>query len=255
MSAHSARVAVVTGANKGIGREIVRQLAERGHTVYLGARDEQRGRAAAADLSADDLDVRFLHLDVTDETSAKTAAERLAQEAGTVHVLVNNAGVGGPMQPPSQTPADQVRSVYETNVFGVITVTNALLPLLRKASGARIVNVSSAIGSLKSAAENLDQTGEHPPGEFPSTLLSYASSKTALNAVTLAYANELRGTGILVNAASPGFVATDINGHHGRLTTEEGARIPVLLATLPDDGPTAVFLGENGTAEGQVLDW
>ncbi|MBX7550214.1 SDR family oxidoreductase [Streptomyces sp. NPDC004232] len=255
MSAHPARVAVVTGANKGIGRAIVRQLAECGHTVYLGARDERRGRRAADELSADGLDVRFLHLDVTDETSAKAAAERLAEEAGAVHVLVNNAGIGGPMQPPSQTPAEQVRTVYETNVFGVITVTNALLPLLRKAPGARIVNVSSAIGSLTSAAENVDQTGEHPPGEFPSTLLSYASSKTALNAVTLAYANELRGTGILVNAASPGFVATDINGHHGRLTTEQGARIPVLLATLPDDGPTATFLGENGTPEGQVLHW
>ncbi|MGW7548583.1 SDR family oxidoreductase [Streptomyces sp. NPDC054770] len=255
MSAHTARVAVVTGGNKGIGREIVRQLAERGHTVHLGARDERRGRRTADELSADGLDVRFLHLDVTDETSVKAAAEHLAEEAGALHVLVNNAGIGGPMQPPSQTPAEQVRTVYETNVLGVVTVTNALLPLLRKAPSARIVNVSSAIGSLKSAAENLDQTGEHPPGEFPSTLLAYASSKTALNAVTLAYANELRGTGILVNAASPGFVATDINGHHGRLTTEQGARIPVLLATLPDDGPTATFLGENGTAEGQVLHW
>ncbi|MFF5977099.1 SDR family oxidoreductase [Streptomyces sp. NPDC012769] len=255
MSAHPARVAVVTGANKGIGREIVRQLAERGHTVYLGARDEGRGREAAAALSADGLDVRFLHLDVTDETSVALAAKRLAEEAGVLHVLVNNAGVGGPMQLPSETPAEQVRTVYETNVFGVITVTNALLPLLRQAPSARIVNVSSAIGSLKSAAENDDQTGEHPPGEFPVTLLSYASSKTALNAVTLAYANELRGTGILVNAASPGFVATDINGHHGRLTTEQGAHIPVLLATLPDDGPTATFLGEDGTPEGQVLDW
>ncbi|GAA3394593.1 SDR family oxidoreductase [Streptomyces roseoviridis] len=255
MSAHPARVAVVTGANKGIGREIVRQLAERGHTVYLGARDERRGREAAAALSVGGLDVRFLHLDVTDEDSVALAAKRLAEEAGVLHVLVNNAGVGGPMQLPSETPAEQVRTVYETNVFGVITVTNALLPLLRKAPSARIVNVSSAIGSLKSAAENNDQTGEHPPGEFPVTLLSYASSKTALNAVTLAYANELRGTGILVNAASPGFVATDINGHHGRLTTEQGARIPVLLATLPDDGPTATFLGEDGTPEGQVLDW
>ncbi|MFI8829086.1 SDR family oxidoreductase [Streptomyces sp. NPDC053431] len=255
MSAHPARVAVVTGANKGIGREIARQLAERGHTVYLGARDERRGRETAAALSADGLDVRFLQLDVTDETSVAAAAERLAEEAGVLHVLVNNAGVGGPMQLPSETPAEQVRTVYETNVFGVVTVTNALLPLLRKAPSARIVNVSSAIGSLKSAAENLDQTGEHPPGEFPVMLLSYASSKTALNAVTLAYANELRGAGILVNAASPGFVATDINGHHGRLTTEQGAHIPVLLATLPDDGPTALFLGEDGTPEGQVLDW
>lgn len=254
MSVDTARVAVVTGGNKGIGRGIVRQLAERGLTVHLGARDEERGRAAASALRADGLDVRFLHLDVTDETSVALAAKRLQDEHGTLHVLVNNAGIGGPMQPPSETPAEQVRTVYETNVFGVITVTNALLPLLRRAPSARIVNVSSAIGSLSAAAANLDPTGVHPPGEFP-VMLSYATSKSALNAVTLTYANELRGTGILVNAASPGFVATDINGHHGLLTTEQGARIPVLLATLDDDGPTATFLGEDGTPEGQVLDW
>jgi NAD(P)-dependent dehydrogenase (short-subunit alcohol dehydrogenase family) len=254
MSADTARVAVVTGANKGIGREIARQLAQRGLVVYLGARDEDRGRAAESELRAEDLDVRFLHLDVTDEVSAASAAKRLHDEVGELHVLVNNAGIGGPMQAPSETPAEQVRAVYETNVFGVITVTNALLPLLRKAASARIVNVSSAIGSLSAAAANLDPTGVHPPGEFP-TMLSYSTSKSALNAVTLTYANELRGTGILVNAASPGFVATDINGHHGILTVEQGARIPVLLATLDDDGPTAVFLGEDGTPEGQLLPW
>ncbi|MDA5146646.1 SDR family oxidoreductase [Streptomyces sp. AD681] len=254
MSAQTARIAVVTGANKGIGREITRQLAERGHVVYLGARDAERGRATESELRADGLDVRFLHLDVTDEKSAELAARRLTEEAGLLHVLVNNAGVGGPMLPPSRTPADQVRTVYETNVFGVVTVTNALLPLLHKAPSARIVNVSSAIGSLAAAAANLDPTGVHPPGEFP-VMLSYATSKAALNAVTLTYANELRGTGILVNAASPGFVATDINGHHGTLTTEQGARIPVLLATLGDDGPTATFLGEDGTPQGQALQW
>ncbi|AWT42941.1 MULTISPECIES: SDR family oxidoreductase [Streptomyces] len=254
MSAKTPRYAVVTGGNKGIGREIVRQLAERGLVVYLGARDEQRGRAAESDLRADGLDVRFLHLDVTDDKSVALAAERLHEEAGVLHVLVNNAGIGGPMQPPSETPTEQVRTVYETNVFGVITVTNALLPLLRRAGSARIVNVSSAIGSLSAAAANHDPTGVHPPGEFP-VMLSYATSKSALNAVTLTYANELRGTGILVNAASPGFVATDINGHHGVLTPQQGARIPVLLATLGDDGPTAAFLGEDGTPEGQVLPW
>lgn len=254
MSADTARIAVVTGANKGIGREIARQLAERGLVVYLGARDDKRGREAVSALRADGLDVRFLHLDVTDETSVALAAKRLEEETGVLHVLVNNAGIGGPMRPPSQTPAEQVRTVYETNVFGVITVTNALLPLLRRAPSARIVNVSSAIGSLSAAAANLDPTGVHPPGEFP-VMLSYATSKSALNAVTLTYANELRGTGILVNAASPGFVATDINGHNGVLTPQQGARIPVLLATLGDDGPTATFLGEDGTPEGQVLPW
>ena len=254
MSSVAARVAVVTGANKGIGFEITRQLAERGLTVYLGARDERRGLEAERVLRAEGHDVRHLHLDVTDEESVSRAAKRLRDEVGLLHVLVNNAGVGVPLQPPSETPVDRVRAVYETNVFGVIAVTNALLPLLRQAGSARIVNVSSVVGSLAAAADNVDPSGVHAPGEFP-TMLAYSTSKTALNAVTLTYANELRGTGILVNAASPGFVATDINGHHGVLTTREGARIPVLLATLPDDGPTATFLGENGTPEGQVLPW
>jgi NAD(P)-dependent dehydrogenase (short-subunit alcohol dehydrogenase family) len=250
----SARVAVVTGANKGIGYEIARQLADRGLIVYLGARDEQRGKTAEAELRTGGREIRFLPLDVTDEASVTRAAERLEREVGVLHVLVNNAGTGGPMQAPSETPAEQVRSVYETNVFGVVTVTNALLPLLRQAGSARIVNVSSVVGSLAAAAANLDPSGVHEPGEFP-VMLSYSTSKAALNAVTLTYANELRGTGILVNAASPGFVATDINGHHGVLSTEQGARIPVLLATLDDGGPTATFLGEDGTPEGQVLPW
>lgn len=254
MSSDTDRIAVVTGANKGIGHEIARQLAERGVTVYLGARNEKLGRAAERRLRADGLDVRFLHLDVTDETSATLAAKRLRDEAGLLHILVNNAGVGGPMQAPSQTPAEQVRQVYETNVFGVVTVTNALLPLLRRTGSARIVNVSSVVGSLAAAAANLDPSGVHGPGEFP-VMLSYGTSKAALNAVTLTYANELRGTGILVNAASPGFVATDINGHNGVLSTMQGAHIPVKLALLSDDGPTGTFLGENGTPEGQPLPW
>ena len=247
------KVALVTGGRQGIGFETARLLAAEGARVVIG--DVADTSDAVERIRADGGEALGTRLDVTSAEQAEAAVALAVGRFGGLHVLVNNAGVGGPMQLPSETPAEQVRTVYETNVFGVITVTNALLPLLRKAPSARIVNVSSAIGSLKSAAENNDQTGEHPPGEFPVTLLSYASSKTALNAVTLAYANELRGTGILVNAASPGFVATDINGHHGRLTTEQGARIPVLLATLPDDGPTATFLGEDGTPEGQVLDW
>ncbi|WP_261564694.1 SDR family oxidoreductase [Frankia gtarii] len=254
MSSATAHVAVVTGANKGIGFEIARQLGRRGLLVYLGARNEGRGRAAEQALRADGLDVRFLHLDVTDDTSVTLAAKRLGDEVGRLHVLVNNAGIGGPVLPADQTSAEDVRQVYDTNVFGVVTVTNALLPLLRRAESARIVNISSAVGSLSAAAANLDPTGVHPPGEFP-VMLAYSTSKAALNAVTLTYANHLRGTGILVNAASPGFVATDINGHHGLLTTEQGAHIPVLLATLDENGPTGIFLGEDGTPAGQLLPW
>lgn len=254
MPSDATRIAVVTGANKGIGREIARQLAERGLAVYLGARDEERGQGAERALRAEGLDVRFLQLDVTDGESVERAAKRLESEVGVVHALVNNAGIGVPEQTPSQTSVEQVRTVYETNVFGVVRVTNALLPLLRRAGSARVVNVSSVVGSLAAAAANEDPSGVHPPGEFPA-MLAYGTSKAALNAVTLTYANELRGTGILVNAASPGFVATDINGHHGVLTTEQGARIPVRLATLDDDGPTGAFLGEDGTPDGQELPW
>lgn len=248
------RVAVVTGANRGIGLAIVRLLAERGMAVYLGARDEARGRAAERDLRANGRDVRFVRLDVTDEVSVSLAAKRIEQAVGAVHALVNNAGIGGQSTPPSQTSVAQLREVYETNVFGAVTVTNALLPLLRKAGGARIVNVSSVIGSLAAAAANHDPTGVFPPGVFPA-MLAYNSSKAALNSITINYANELRGTGILVNAASPGFVATDINGHRGTLSVEQGARIPVLLATLGDDGPTGTFVGENDTMHGQNLPW
>ncbi|MFF3378951.1 SDR family oxidoreductase [Streptomyces sp. NPDC002680] len=249
-----ARTAVVTGANKGIGRAVVRRLAQLGMRVYLGARDEERGLAAERELRAEGLDVRFLHLDVTDAASVAQAAKRLAQETGGLDALVNNAGVGGSALPPSQVPVDEVRRTYETNVFGVIAVTNALLPHLRRSPAARIVNVSSVLGSLTHAAALDDPTGVFPPGVFPA-LLEYNTSKAALNAVTVTYANELRGTGILVNAVSPGFVATDINGHQGVLTPEEGARIPVLLATLGADGPTGTFVGEDATPTGQRLSW
>ncbi|MCI0386088.1 SDR family oxidoreductase [Streptomyces sp. CNQ085] len=254
MPSDTARIALVTGANKGIGRAVARQLAERGMAVYLGARDEERGRACEEELRADGLDVRFLHLDVKSDTSVVLAAKRVEGETGVLHVLVNNAGVGIPEQPPSRTSADLVRHVYETNVFGVIRVTNAFLLMLRRAESARIVNVSSSVGSITAAAANHDPTGVFPPGAFPA-MLAYGTSKAALNAVTVTYANELRDTGILVNAASPGFVATDINGHNGSLSVEQGAHIPVLLATLDGDGPTATFLGEDGTPDGQALPW
>ncbi|MFG2376879.1 SDR family oxidoreductase [Streptomyces sp. NPDC048504] len=253
-TADTPRTAVVTGANKGIGRGITRRLAELGMRVYLGARDEERGLAAERELRADGLDVRFLHLDVTDETSVAQAAKRLEEEVSHLDALVNNAGVGGSALPPSQVPVAEVRRTYETNVFGVIAVTNALLPHLRRSPAGRIVNISSVLGSLTHAAALEDPTGVFPPGVFPA-LLEYNTSKAALNAVTVTYANELRGTGILVNAVSPGFVATDINGHRGVLTPEEGARIPVLLATLGEDGPTGTFVGEDATPTGQQLSW
>ncbi|MER7208115.1 SDR family oxidoreductase [Streptosporangium sp. NPDC000239] len=248
------RVALVTGANKGIGHAVARRLGELGMRVYLGVRDGERGRTAERDLRADGLDARFVRLDVTDEASALLAAKHIDEESHRLDVLVNNAGVGGSVSAPSEVSLDEVRRTYETNVFGVIAVTNAMLPLLRRSQAARIVNVSSVLGSLTHAAARHDPTGVFAEGVFPA-LLEYNTSKAALNALTVTYANELRGEGILVNAVSPGFVATDINGHRGHLTPEQGARVPVLLATLGDDGPTAVFLGEDGSDTGRELAW
>ncbi|MEU7592746.1 SDR family oxidoreductase [Streptomyces sp. NPDC039022] len=254
MTTNSPRTALVTGANKGIGRAIASRLGEQGLCVYLGARDESRGRQTERELRADGLDARFVQLDVTDESSVARAAKHIEADAGRLDSLVNNAGIGGPVGPPSRTAVGEVRRTYETNVFGVIAVINAMLPLLRRSAAARIVNVSSLLGSLTHAAAQEDPSGVFPAGAFPA-VLDYNTSKAALNALTVTYANELRAEGILVNSVSPGFVATDINGHRGHLTPEQGARLPALLATCGDDGPTASFFGEDGSPAGQPLAW
>ncbi|TCC53056.1 SDR family oxidoreductase [Kribbella capetownensis] len=231
------QVALVTGANKGIGLAVAEGLLRLGMTVFLGARDISRGTAAVAALAAQGLDARGVQLDVTDQASIDAAADLIARDAGALDILVNNAGIVVSHARPSETSIEELRRTYETNVFGVVAVTNAVLPLLRRSSSARIVNLTSDLGSLALAAGDED----FPP------LLSYNSSKTALNAVTVAYANELRAEGILVNAVSPGSVATDQNGHAGLLTTEQGARLPIRMATLPAGGPTgsAVTAGED----------
>ena len=244
------RVALVTGANKGVGRGIAQRLVDLEMTVYVGARDVERGSQAAAEIAANGGDARFVQLDVTDEQSIDRAARQIESESGRLDVLVNNAGIlTDPGLAPSATPIEHLRRTYETNVFGVVAVTNAMLPLLRRSTAARIVNISSDLGSLHHAA-----AADHPMGAFP-PLLAYNSSKTAVNAITVAYANELRDAGILVNAVSPGSVATDQNGHQGLLTPEEGARIPVRMATLEDDGPTGTYRTESGTPEGRAVPW
>ena len=239
------RVALITGANKGIGREVARRLGTLGMTVLLGARDEGRGAEAARELKEEGIDARFVHLDVTEEASAERAARRIEQEFGRLDVLVNNAGImleeerpTTDVSPAEITP-DQMRRTYEPNVLGVVTVTHTMLPLLRRSSAARLVNVSSALGSVTLRAD-LD----HPMSGR--RLMAYGSSKAALNALTLIYANELRGEGILVNAATPGFVATDLNDRTGGGTVEQGATVVVRAATLGDDGPSGAFFGEGG---------
>jgi NAD(P)-dependent dehydrogenase (short-subunit alcohol dehydrogenase family) len=242
-------VALITGANKGIGRAIAEQLAAQGATVLIGARDPRRGEDAAAAVRAAGGDAHAVVIDVTDPATVQDAARWVEERFGHLDVLVNNAGVTGSGQVsphealdqvPSTVALDMVRAVFETNVFGVITVTNAVLPLLRRSPAPRIVNVSSAAGSLTIAANP-----EGPLAGLPASA-AYSPSKTALNALTVQYANELRKDGILVNAADPGFVDTEINNHSGYLTPAQGAAVAVRLATLGADGPTGGFFNEGG---------
>ncbi|HEX6683495.1 MAG TPA: SDR family oxidoreductase [Candidatus Limnocylindrales bacterium] len=234
---HSGEIALVTGANKGIGKEVARRLAATGMTVYLGARDEARGKTATAELGATGADVRFLHLDVTDQGQVDVAAQRVAGESGRLDVLVNNAGVvveRGLAMP--EVTADHLRRTYEVNVFGMVAVTRAFLPLLRRSSCARVVNLSSPLGSLGLLSDPDSMVAQH-------ALLAYSSSKSAVNSLTLLYARALKSDGILVNAANPGYVATDLNDHRGVLTVEQGAHAPTLLALLGPDGPSGTFQG------------
>jgi NAD(P)-dependent dehydrogenase (short-subunit alcohol dehydrogenase family) len=237
----SAKVALVTGANKGIGYEIARGLGATGLTVLVGARDGERGVAAAEKLAAEGVAAAPVHLDVTDPLSVTAAAALVEREYGRLDILVNNAGILVERgQRPSRTPLEMLERTYATNVYGVVAVTNAMLPLLRAAPAGRIVNLSSGLGSMALTSD--------PDGPFPGALLlAYNSSKSALNSITVTYANELRDTPIKVNAADPGYCATDLNGHAGPRTPAQGAIAAVRLATLPQDGPTAGFFDDAGT--------
>jgi NAD(P)-dependent dehydrogenase (short-subunit alcohol dehydrogenase family) len=236
-------IALVTGANKGIGLETARQLSARGITVLAGARDQRRGLAAERELRSglpDDADALFVPLDVTDDASVRNAADWIEREYGRLDILVNNAGIarGGP---PSQTDLDAMREVYEVNVLGVIRVTNAMLPLLRRAPTPRIVNVSSEVGSITSMTDPASPLAQMPAG------LAYPSSKSALNMITAMYAKELRDTPIKVNAANPGYTKTDLNRNSGFRSVQEGAEASVYLATLPADGPSGILWGHLWT--------
>ena len=239
-----AKTALITGANKSIGFETARQLGSLGYRIWLGSRDHARGMAAAEWLSGEGHDVRCLDLDVTSQDSVTAAAGRVAKEDGTLDVLINNAGIpNGQREPPSQQTIDDVRTVYDTNVFGPIRVTQAFLPLLKAAGTATIVMVSSGLGSLGWLS---DPT--HP--FYGVNLLGYNSSKSALNAVTLSFAKELAPFGIKVNAADPGYTATDLNGHSGYRTVEQAATGIVWLAGLDEGGPTGGFY-----FDGEVVPW
>lgn len=231
------KTALVTGANKGIGKAIVRGLAQAGFVVYLGARDAGRGSAAAAELQEAG-DVRFVQLDVTDGISVAAAAQRVASEAGKLDALVNNAGIssapGSRFRAPYEEIPENIRTVYETNVFGVVRVTNAFIPLLRESDAGRIVNVTSKRGSI-------GEEGAWVRRPY----MAYSSSKTALNAITAHYARSLAGTPIKVNGAAPGHVATDFNSFTGTRTPEQGAAVAIRLAQLGSDGPTGLVFEDD----------
>jgi NAD(P)-dependent dehydrogenase (short-subunit alcohol dehydrogenase family) len=249
----TAKSALVTGANKRIGREIARRLATSGFKVWLGARDPERGTAAGQALAAEGLDVHWLGIDVTNDESVAAAAKAVGAEAPFLDVLVNNAGIAAnyleSLTPdgrydlrPSQERVADIQATYDVNVFGPIRVTQAFLPLLLAAPAARIVMVSSHAASIGRA---LDPTSVSYPIN-PFRVMGYGSSKTALSAITVAFAKELAPQGIKVNAAAPGYVATDLNGHRGHRTVQQAAEIFVRLATLDSSGPTAGYFDEDG---------
>ena len=237
-------VALVTGANQGIGLQIAKDLVARGLTVLVGSRSLERGEVAAREVGPGAF---ALQLDVTDQASITSAAERVLNEFGRLDVLIQNAAISNTRKRlgqsveeyaksvrPSNVGLDEMRAVWNTNVFGVLSVYQAMLPLLRKTPGSRIVNVSSGVGSLTTNSNSA----------FPYRAIFgpvYSASKTALNALTVAMAIELGPEGIKVNAVSPGFTKTNLNGYAGTETVEEGAREAVRVALLGPDGPTGTF--------------
>ncbi|MFB7864853.1 SDR family oxidoreductase [Streptomyces sp. NPDC056069] len=235
-------IALVTGANKGIGYEIAAGLGSLGYRVGVGARDAARRESAVGKLRAVGVDAFGVPLDVTDDQSVTDAAELVERRAGRLDALVNNAGISGEMGPgwvqdPTALDLEVLRAVVDTNVMGVVRVTNAMLPLLRRSASPRIVNVSSSVGSL---ARQTD-----PDIEIP-IMAAYAPSKSFLNALTVQYARQFAGTNILINATCPGLVATDFTGFQGPRTPEQGAATVIRLATLPDGGPTGSFFEDAG---------
>jgi NAD(P)-dependent dehydrogenase (short-subunit alcohol dehydrogenase family) len=230
------RIALVTGANKGIGKEIARGLGRLGHTVLVGSRDTGRGRTAAAELTAEGLDARPVVLDVTDDESVRAAAKQVERDHGRVDVLVNNAAVlAAGDGPAAEVSLDVLERTYATNVLGLVRVIQAFLPLLRHSESGRIVNLSSELGSLALQSD---------PAAV--RFLGYNSSKTAVNAITVGYANELRSDRIWVNAADPGHCATELGGLDAPRTAAQGAAAAIRLATLGPDGPTGELHNEDG---------
>ncbi|WP_026929141.1 SDR family NAD(P)-dependent oxidoreductase [Glycomyces tenuis] len=246
------KIALITGANKGIGYATAQGLGEAGVTVLVGARSPERGEAAAARLRAEGHDAAFVRLDVTDAATVTAAARHVEEAYGKLDILVNNAGIaladGG--WSTSELTLATARKVFETNVFGAIAVTNAFLPLLHRSEAGRIVNVSSEIGSIGTMLREDLPFGGQQPG-------AYGASKAALNMLTVSYGIELKDTAIKINAVTPGFTATDLNGNQGTRKVEEGAKIAIDMALIGEDGPTASFMsdGRIDYLNGAIVPW
>ena len=245
--AETKKVALITGANKGIGLETARQLGVKGYLVLLGARDAAKGEAAAAELKAEGIDARAMKLDVVDAADIEAAAKRIEREFGLLDVLVNNAGVMlEEMLTGNRTSATEVkvvRETFETNLFAVVALTQAMLPLLRKSEAGRVVNLSSILGSL---------TLHATPGSpiYDAKTFAYDASKAALNSYTIHLAHELKETKIKVNSAHPGWVKTEMGGDGATMELVDGAKTSVELATLGEDGPTGGYFHM-----GKTLPW
>jgi NAD(P)-dependent dehydrogenase (short-subunit alcohol dehydrogenase family) len=246
------RIALITGANKGVGKQVARELVANGLTVIVGSRDLNRGQEAAAEIGEG---ATALQLDVTDDASIASAAAWIQEHFGRLDVLVNNAGIShtqegftmddyAAMSHASTASIDEVRAIWDVNVFGTLAVYQAMLPLLRESSDARIVNVSSGLGSLASTA---DPTYPYRVTFGP----GYPASKTALNAMAMAMMIELEGTHIKINVVSPAFTATALNNFQGTESVEDGSREVVRVALLGADGPTGTFTLWNG----EVIPW
>jgi NAD(P)-dependent dehydrogenase (short-subunit alcohol dehydrogenase family) len=223
---------LITGANRGLGYETARQLIAAGHTVYIGARDPERGKQAAADLGA-----QYLQLDVTSDESVDAAA----QQVDSLDVLINNAGIPGPRKEIRDLTADDFREVFELNVYGPVRMIRRFLPLLERSANPVIVNVSSGLGSIATAVD--PDVASTVPVWVPAP--AYGASKAALNMLTVQYARQLPG--LRINTVDPGYTATDFNGHSGYQTVEEGAEIIARLAQIDQSGPTAQYLSLHGT--------
>ena len=239
----STKVALITGANKGIGLETARQLAQQGVSVLLGSRDASKGEEAAATLKAEGLDVTPITIDVTDSETIVAAVKQIEAQYGKLDILINNAGTGDFTQPASTETVDEWKRVFETNVFGLVETTRLFLPLLKMSEAGRIVNLSSILGSVSLASDPAS-----PVAGSVGHYASYGASKAAVNMYTVQLARELEleKSPIKINAAHPGWVKTDLGGEGAMMEVEDGAKTSVTLALLPEDGSNGGYfhLGE-----------